>query len=469
MTLSRMVILSLVSIVLLLAACENVTGPDDLDDPEPSPDPSEEIEMWIGLGGELGERIQEMVDDFNESHDGPDITLETRGDYADVIDSLIEAYEEDEPLPHIAQIYEVGTGTIMAEPGLIYPVHELMEDMGKPFDTDDILEQIAAYYADADGNMLSFPFNSSTPVLYYNVDAFDDDDPDPDDPPSTWPEIEDAADYLLELEDHDFTAAITFEWPSWTQLENFAAWHDLPLATDANGIESWTAELVFGDHPDASQHFQHHWQTLADWAEDGVLEYGGRGGGGGNRFVNEEVPMYIASSAGYAGINANASFEFSATMLPYWPDIVDDGPQNSIIGGGSLWVTAGHHETDYEVIADFFEYLSDPQVQAEWHQFSGYLPVTESAREISETDGFYDDNPVHKTAIEQITLNEPTDNSRGIRLGYFPDIRNVILNELEALFPENNGDSVPTAENALKDAQEAGNNILQDFREDFEL
>ncbi len=418
---------------------------------EPDPEYPLEIEMWIGLGGELGERIEDMAADFNAMQDRFIVNVIEQGDYEEAMMSAIAAYRAGNQ-PHILQVYEVGTGTMMGNPEVIYPVHQLMEDFGMPFDTDDVLEQVSAYYSDLDGNMISFPFNSSTPIFYYNVEAFEQAGLDPDNPPQTWPEVEEAAQALLEA--GDYTAGLTFQWPSWTQMENFSAWHDVPLATRANGLDGWDAELVFNDDARVK-----HVQQLADWAQEGIFEYGGRGGDAGPLFNTGDVPMYIASSAAYAGIEAGADFEFSATFLPYWPDIVD-GPQNSIIGGGSLWVMDGHTEAEYEGIAEFFDYLNSTEVQADWHQFSGYLPVTNSAWELSREQGFYDEIPIHNTAIEQITLNEPTDNSRGLRLGQFPQIRNEILDGMEAAFA---GDM--SAQAALDRAVERGNELLREFEQ----
>lgn len=410
-----------------------------------------DIEMWIGLGGELGERIEDMAAEFNDMQDNYVVSVVEQGDYEEAMMSAIAAYRADDQ-PHIIQVYEVGTGTMMGHPEVVYPVHELMEDFGMPFDMDDILEQVTAYYSDPDGNMLSMPFNSSTPIFYYNVDAFEAAGLDPDDPPETWPEVEEYSEILLEA--GDYSAGFTFQWPSWTNVENFAAWHDLPLGTQVNGLAGWDAELVFNDEARLQ-----HWEALADWSDRGIFEYGGRGGDAGPLFTSGDVPMYIASSAAYAGIEATADFEFNASFLPYWPDIVDE-PQNSIIGGGSLWVMDGHTEAEYQGIAEFFDYLSSPEVQAEWHQFSGYLPITETAWDLSRDEGFYDEVPIHNTAIEQITLNPPTDNSRGLRFGNFPQVRSEILDAMEAAIA---GDM--TAQDALDSAVERGNAILREFEE----
>ncbi len=407
------------------------------------------LTMWIGLGGELGQRIEEMAGDFNALQDKYVVSVIEQGDYEEAMTSAVAAYRAGNQ-PHILQVYEVGTGTFMGSPEVVYPVYELMADMGKPFDKDEYLAQVTGYYSDLEGNMLSFPFNSSTPIFYYNVDAFKDAGLDPDNPPQTWPEVEAAAKQLLAT--GKYSAGFTFQWPSWTNVENFSAWHNLPLGTKANGMLGWDAELVFNDDVRVR-----HIQQLADWQKDDIFMYGGRRGDAGPLFTSGDVPMYIASSAAYAGIARTAGFEFNAGFLPYWPD-VEGAPQNSIIGGGSLWVMGGHSQAEYEGIAEFFEYLSSAEVQAEWHQFSGYLPITYAAWDLSKEQGFYDRIPIHNTAIEQITLNPPTENSRGLRFGMFVQVRNVILDAMEATFA-----GEMTARNALDQAVARGNDLLREF------
>ena len=435
----------LVMVVLLIPSLVFAGGQAE----EAEPDFPLEIEMWIGLGGELGAEIERMAARFNDMQENYIVNVVEQGDYAEAMTSAIAAYRAGDQ-PHILQVYEVGTGTMMGNREVIYPVYQLMEDFGRPFDTDDVLEQVTAYYSDLDGNMLSFPFNSSTPIFYYNVDAFEEAGLDPDSPPRTWPEVEEYAEALLET--GNYSAGFTFQWPSWTNMENFSAWHDIPLGTRANGLDGWDAELLVN-----SEYHVKHLEALADWSDRGIFQYGGRGGDAGPLFDSGDVPMYIGSSAAYAGIAANADFNFRASFLPYWPDIIDS-PQNSIIGGGSLWVMDGHTDAEYEGIAEFFEYLSSAEVQAAWHQFSGYLPVTNSAWDLTREQGFYDEIPIHNTAIEQITLNEPTDNSRGLRFGNFVQIRSHILDAMEAAI---GGDA--SAQDALDDAVRRGNDLLREF------
>ena len=200
-----------------------------------------------------------------------------------------------------------------------------------------------------------------------------------------------------------------------------------------------------------------HINNFKEWADEGVFQYGGRRSDSAPIFYSGECAVFMGSSAGYAGIVANTDFPVGVGMLPYYDD-VPGAPQNSIIGGATLWVLQGHEDEEYAGVAAFFEHLSKPEVQASWHQDTGYLPITTAAYELSKEQGFYADNPGTETAILQITLNPPTENSKGLRFGNFVQIRDIINEELEFVW---SGEK--TAQEALDTAVERGNALIRQF------
>jgi sn-glycerol 3-phosphate transport system substrate-binding protein len=407
-----------------------------------------EIQWWFAHGGRLGEIVQEVVEEFNTSQSDYKVTAVSKGNYADTMTAGIAAFRAKEP-PHILQVFEVGTATMMAAKGAIKPVYELMAETGEPFDPKAYLSTVTGYYTSPDGKMLSMPFNSSTPIIYYNKEAFKKAGLDPEQPPKTWPEVEE---YAKKLIGAGYECGFSTAWISWVHLENFSAWHNVPVGTKANGFEGMDTEFKLNSPLHAK-----HIQQLADWQKDKIFVYGGRRNLGNAKFSSGECPMYTESSAGYAGFKSAAEFEFSTGMLPYWPE-VEGAPQNTIIGGASLWVMAGHSAEEYKAVAKFFSYLYSPEVQAKWHQLTGYLPITLAAYDLTKEQGFYEKNPGTETALLQMTLNDPTENSRGLRFGNFLQMRSVIYDELEAIFA-----GKKTAQQGLDDAVEAGNKLLRKF------
>lgn len=410
-----------------------------------------QIEWWHGLGGELGEMLEAVAESFNESQDDYQVNATYRGTYAETMTAAIAGFRSG-TAPHIVQVFEVGTGTMMGAEGAIYPVYQLMEEHGRSFDPDAYLEQVVSYYTDPNGNMLSFPFNSSTPIVYYNKEIFEAAGLDPENLPETWDDMVEASRAIVES--GAAPCGFTTSWPSWVQLENFSAWHNLPLGTLMNGFEGWGTELVFNN-----EHVARHWDNLYAWSQEGVFRWGGPGPGpdAAPAFYAGECAAFMGSSASRAGVLQNADFEVGFGMLPYYDDI-EGAPQNSIIGGATLWVFQGFSDEEYAGIAAFFEYVSDPEVQAKWHQDTGYLPITQAAYDLSREQGYYDENPGADISIRQMTLNPATENSRGLRFGNMVQIRDVVSEEMEAVMT-----GQKSGQQAADDAVARGNQLLREF------
>jgi sn-glycerol 3-phosphate transport system substrate-binding protein len=407
-----------------------------------------EIMWWHAMSGELGKQVEKLAADFNATQSDYRIVPVYKGNYTETVTAAIFAFRSRSQ-PAIVQVNEIATATMMAARGAIYPVFELMRDQTESFSPATYLPAVTGYYADVAGNMLSFPFNASTPILYYNKDLFRAAGLDPEVAPKTWPEVGLAA---KRLRASGAKCGLTTSWPSWINVENFSALHNLPLATKANGFGGLDAELTF-NNPLMIRHIA----QLAEWQTTKIFDYSGRGQSAEPRFQKGECAIFIGSSGTRADIKANAKFEVGYGMMPYWPDATG-APQNSIIGGATLWVLRDRSSTEYGGVARFFTYLSKPEVQAAWHQATGYLPITRAAFELSRAQGFYDRNPGAAIGIEQATLNPPTVNSRGVRLGSFVLVRDVIEDELEHAFS-----GKKTAQAALDHAIERGNRLLRQF------
>jgi sn-glycerol 3-phosphate transport system substrate-binding protein len=407
-----------------------------------------EIQWWHAMPGELGREIEKLAADFNASQSEYRVVATFKGLYTETMTGALFARRSGQH-PAIVQVAEVGTATMMAAKGAVYPVYELMRDEGVPFDPAAYLPPVTGYYADINGNLLSFPFNSSTPILYYNKDQFRLSGLDAESPPKTWPEVEAAAKRLRAA---GVACGVTTEWPSWINIENMSAYHNAPIASHSNGLGGLNAELVI-DNPLVVRHVA----TLAEWQRDKTFDYGGRSNRAERKFYMSECGIFLGSSASRAEILAYAKFEVGYGMLPYWPD-VPGAPQNSIIGGGTLWVLKGRPQAEYQGVARFFAFLARPDVQSAWHQATGYLPITHAAYEMTRAQGYYDRNPGAEISIQQMTISPPTVNSRGLRLGSFVVIRDIIEDEMEQAFSGRK-----SAEAAIQAAVARGNAVLRQF------
>ena len=411
-----------------------------------------EIQWWHAMGGRLGELVEQIATDFNATQSDYVVVPSFRGTYAETMNGAIAAFRAGEQ-PAIVQVFEVGTGTMMAAEGAIVPIYQLMADNNVPFDPSAYLPAVVGYYTDPDGNMLSFPFNSSTPILYYNRDAFTAAGLDPDHAPTTWAEMETMSRQIVTS--GAATCGFTTRWPSWVMLENFLAYHNLPLGTEQNGFAGFDTELVLNQQAPLIRH----WENLARWQSEGLFSWAGGGAGpdAGPKFYSGECAMMLESSAGRAGVLQNATFSVGYGMQPYYDD-VPGAPQNTIIGGATLWVLSGHTQEEYAGVARFFEFLSQPAQQAWWHQNTGYLPITQASYELTREQGYYDANPGADISIRQMNLNPPTENSRGLRFGSFVQIRDIISEEMEAMITGS-----ISAQQAADNVVARGNDLLREF------
>ena len=414
----------------------------------PTANAQTEIQWWHAMSGPLGQWVNDLAKQFNESQKEYRVVPTYKGTYDESMTAAIAAFRAGNA-PHVLQVFEVGTATMMASKGAIRPVAEVMREGGAKFDPSVYISAVSGYYTAPNGQILSFPFNSSTTVFYYNKDAFKAAGIDPDRAPATWPEVALAA---AKLKAAGHKCPFTTSWISWTQLESFSAWHNTLFATQNNGFGGTGARLAFN-----SPLHVRHFENLANMSKQGLFVYKGRANAADVSFPSGECAMMTGSSGLYSRVSKEAKFAYGIAPLPYYPDVAG-APQNTVIGGASLWVMSGKKPAEYKGVAAFFRFLSDPEVQSASHKRTGYLPITMAAFQLTEKSGFYKENPGTDVAVTQM-IRKVTDKSRGIRLGNFVQIRTIIDEETEQIWT---GKKAP--KQALEDAIKRGNEQLERFQ-----
>jgi sn-glycerol 3-phosphate transport system substrate-binding protein len=408
-----------------------------------------EIQWWHAMTGANNDVIVKLANDFNATQSDYKVVPVYKGSYPDTMNAGIAAFRAGNA-PHIMQVFEVGTATMMAATGAVKPVHVLMKEAGEPFDPKAYVGGIAGYYSTSKGDLLSFPFNSSSAVMWINRDALKKAGLDPNAPPKTWPEVFDAA-KKLKASGYQ-TCGFSSAWFTWLNVEQFSAWHNIPIATKANGLDGFDTELKIN----SPLHVKH-LQNLIDLQKDKTFDYSGRTNTGEGRFTAGECPIFLTSSAFYGNVKANAKFDFSAVPMPYYPDVAG-APQNSIIGGASLWVMGGKKADEYKGVARFFTFLSDTDRQVAVHKASGYLPITKAAYAKTKESGYYKELPALEVPLIELSNKEPTENSRGLRLGNLVQIRDIWSEEIEGALA-----GKKSAKDAMDAAVSRGNQMLRQF------
>ena len=407
-----------------------------------------EVQWWHSMTAVNGEWVNDLARQFNDSQKDYKVVPTYKGSYDESMTASIAAFRAGNA-PHILQVFEVGTATMMASKGAVIPVGQVMKDAGEKFDPSAYISAVAGYYTAPSGQMLSFPFNSSTTVFYFNKDAFKAAGLPTDKAPATWPEVVSAA-AKLKVSGHK--CPFTTAWQGWTQLESFSSWHNVEFATKSNGMAGLDARMKI----DSPLHVRHI-ENLANMAKQGLFVYKGRGNVPEASFISGECAMINTSSGFYGNVAKNAKFGYGLAPLPYYPD-VPGAPQNTVIGGASLWVMSGKKAPEYKGVAKFFSFISTPEVQSASHKRTGYLPVTTAAYQLTEKSGFYKENPGTDVAVTQM-IRKVTDKSRGIRLGNYVQVRAIEDEELEQVW---NGKK--SAREALESIVKRGNEQLERFQ-----
>jgi sn-glycerol 3-phosphate transport system substrate-binding protein len=403
------------------------------------------IEFWHAMSGALGERVEELVKKFNASQDKYVVNPVAKGNYDEVLNGMIAAYRAKRQ-PEIVQVNERGFLTMIYS-GAVLTAADLMAQNGYKTDWTNFIAPVVSYYS-KDGKVQAMPFNSSTPILFYNRDHFK--AAGFEKPGETWQELEAQMDAIKSKGASKCIMALPGDY-EWSFLENYSAVNDLSYATKRNGIDGLDTSFVF------NKHLVGQIERMKRLIDKGVMEIAGQGINPVQLFAGGTCSTIIASTASHAAVQAGAKFDWSAVELPYEKGVT---PKNSVIGGGALWALKGHSDEQYKAVAAFFNYLASVDTQVWWHKATGYVPVTKAAYETAKAEGYYKTNPTREIAVIQLMRGTPSDNSLGFRMGNSNQINVGIMEEMQAAML-----GKKPVQKALDDAVARGNDILRRYEQ----
>ncbi|MFW5855702.1 MAG: ABC transporter substrate-binding protein [Bacillota bacterium] len=418
------------------------------------------IDFWHAMGGHNGEVLEDIVEDFNESHSDIEVKAQNTGTYNDTL-TKTEAAVQSGDAPHIIQIYEIGT-QVMVDSDIVVPVEELGKEIVKDdsFDWGKFLPSVANYYS-VNGQMQSFPFNSSTPVLYYDKVAFEEAGLDPNDPPQTFEELYEYAEKLtVEDEDGDIDRyGFTLGIVGWF-IEQMAANQDALLVNNNNGRDGRATEAYLNEEPVLK--FVELWQ---DMVEDEVMLNPGRGWDPAKQaFLSDRAAMMIESTAQVQNFSEEFAEEDDRELgTAFLPRPEDSERGGVIIGGASLWAIADHPQEELEATWEFLKYITETEQQTHWFENTGYFPVTRGAVEEEMNKQYFSESPDHLTAFLQLLLGKKSTATQGALIGTFPEVREFTEESIEKVL---GGDAAP--EEALDEANQKVNDSLKEYNSLYE-
>jgi sn-glycerol 3-phosphate transport system substrate-binding protein len=406
-----------------------------------------QIEWWHAMGGQLGETVNEIASNFNASQDEVEITPVYKGTYEETLTAGIAAFRAGEQ-PNILQVFDAGAATVIGAKGAVLPVQDLLENAGADFNIEDYISGVRYFYADSAGKMIGMPFNSSAPIMYYNVEALEKAGVEA---PTTWEEFEAIAPKLKEA---GYIPLVQSHLP-WEFTENFFSRNNLQFATNNNGYDGAADTRLLVNTPELKMMFS----KLVDWKNNGHFEWYGTGWGDNQTpFEQGKVALWVGSSGSFGGLMKSATMPFGAVPLPCWESIVgEEGCYQSFIGGAALFAMSGKSDEENAATARFFEYMTSPEVQLMWHKQTGYVPITNAAYDLAKEQGYYEETPQAEVGIQQLNMRSG-EWTKGYRMGFYVQIRDVMNREYGKLFT---GDT--TVDAAFEAIEEEGNQLLERF------
>lgn len=421
----RLLFLAILSL-FVLAACTNsdskkndttsTNNTNDNSGKDTASDPIE-IDFWHAMSGTAQETLDTIVANFNESQDKYKVNAQYQGTYEESLPKL-RSVGGTKDAPAITQVFEIGT-KYMIDSGFIEPIQTFIDK--ENYDISQLEQNILNYYT-VDDKLYSMPFNSSTPVMIYNKDAFKAAGLDPEKAPATFNEVIEAA-KKLKTDDMAGFSMLTYGW----FFEQLVATQGGLYVNNDNGRSDTATESVFNGKEGLNV-----FNFLKQMNDDGTFgNFGTNWDDIQAAFTAEKVAMYMDSSAGVAGMIDAAPFDVGVAYIPYADDVERAGV---IIGGASLWMSKGIEEQEQEAAWEFMKYLQTSEVQAEWHLGTGYFAINPAAYEEQNVKDKWAAYPQFKVTVDQLQSTKESFATRGALISVFPESRQQIVNALERLY-----------------------------------
>lgn len=383
------------------------------------------IAYWHSMAGDIGGKsIPKLADDFNASQESCFVEPTYQGSYDDSLNKLRAGLQSND-IPAVIQLFDIAT-RLMVDLKVATPVQDFMDAEG--FDTSDFEPNVLAYYT-IEGTQYSMPFNTSTPLLYYNKDMFEAAGLDPEVAPRTFDDVAAYAEKLTQRDDADNVTVSggAFAIYGWF-VEQFLAVSGAQYADNGNGRDAAAGEAIFNS-PEGVRILEW-WKGMYDTGSFG--NYGRTTVDTRNAFLAGQTAMFIDSTAVLRGMidGSAGKFELGVGWLPR-PDESAFEDAGTIIGGASLWILNGRPMEEQECAWQFIRFLIEPAQQAFWHTESGYFPIRKAGYDEPLAVEWRTRYPQFSVAVEQLHAAPNNRVTQGALIGVFPTARQTVETAIE--------------------------------------
>lgn len=386
------------------------------------------VVFWHAMGQVLGDELKKITDEFNSSQDKVEVELVFQGSYDDTITKYQAALRAKSQLPDLVQLEETQLQFAIDSKSFT-PVAACIK--ADSYDTTDFLERVISYFT-VEGTQWAMPFNTSNPVLYYNKAKFVAAGLDPDKPPATLDEVKQVSQKLVDA--GVVKHGIVLEFQPW-YFEQILAKEGVTMLNNGNGRTKRATAATY-DSPEA----QEIWAWLDDMVKSGLAQSVGRNPQGIDHFLSiasGDSAMTISTSAALGAIKAaiaagqGAGVEIGVAQLPSLTN--DPAKGGAMVGGAELWMGKGSTDAVKAATWEYLKYLDSPEVQAQWHAATGYLPIRRSATELPAIKDLWTSEPAYRVAYDQLNDGTLNDASGGIVMGPYKEVRDLWKNAMEIL------------------------------------
>jgi len=350
----RFVILFVILSLFILSCNKKETLSDDVT----------EVIFWQAMGGPLGDALEILITEFNEIHPNIHITSINMGNYTALSQKLMASIQTGNQ-PHVAQAYEAWIANMM-EGDVLVPMQEFIDE--DPEFGEDEFDDIYPVFIKSntiDGKLVSFPFNKSVRVQYYNKDILFQNDYDPNKPPKTWDNFRE---YCINLtKDLDGDGRID----QYGTTMKISAWQFENLLLQAGGeiMNADNTKPMFNSK--AGVEALEFLSNILNVDKTGYLSPGYEGQ---KDFTARKCAFYEDSSVSLAYmLQTGIDFNLGVSAIP-----IKETKRN-IISGTNVVIFKNEDKKKEQAAWEFVKWFTDTAQTARWSELTYYMPVRKSA------------------------------------------------------------------------------------------